>query len=44
MAIGTLLDVTQIPGLRGDLPLEVMPAIMMHTAPQPGAGRPPAEV
>jgi len=43
MAIGTLLDVTQILGLRGDLPLEVMPAIMMHTAPQPGAGRPLAE-
>ena len=37
MAIGTLLDVTQITDLRGDLPLEAMPAIMMLAAPRPGA-------
>lgn len=43
MAIGTLLDVTQILALRADLPLEAMPAIMMLTAPQPGAGRPMSE-
>lgn len=36
MAIGTLLDVTQILDLRGDLPLEDMPAIMLLTAPRPG--------
>ena len=43
MSIGTLLDVTQILGLRGDLPLAAMPAIMMHIAPGPGGGGAPAE-
>jgi AcrR family transcriptional regulator len=43
MAIGMLLDVTQILDLRGDLPLEAMPAIMTLSAPRPGAGNPPAE-
>jgi len=38
MAIGTLLDVTQILDLRGDLPLEDMPAIMLLGAPRPGDG------
>ena len=32
MAIGALLDITQIVDLRSDLPLEAMPAIMMQTA------------
>ena len=35
MAIGTLLDATQILGLRDDLRLEDMPALMMVAAPQP---------
>ncbi len=43
MAIGTLLDVTQILGLREDLPLEAMPAVMMLSAPQPFTGHPTSE-
>ena len=37
MAIGLLLDVTQLLGLREALPLAAMPAIMQLTAPRPGA-------
>jgi AcrR family transcriptional regulator len=40
VAVGTLLDVTQILGLRGDLPLDAMPAIMMLSGPRPGDGQP----
>lgn len=40
MAIGALLDVTQIIGLRDALPLEAMPALMTLAAPR--ASRPPA--
>lgn len=43
MAIGALLDVTQILGMRGDLPLEAMPAIMILTAPRSGGGQLPEE-
>lgn len=37
MAIGLLLDVTQLLGMRDALPLSAMPAIMQLTAPRPGA-------
>lgn len=40
MAIGTLLDATQILGLRADLRLEDMPGLMMIAMPQPAS--PPA--
>lgn len=43
VAIGALLDVTQILGMRQDLPLEAMPAIMMLTAPRPGGSQLPEE-
>jgi AcrR family transcriptional regulator len=36
MAVGTLLDTTQMLGLRDALPLDAMPGIMMVTAPRPG--------
>jgi AcrR family transcriptional regulator len=36
VAIGTLLDVTQITGLRQDLPLEALPAVFMLGAPRLG--------
>ncbi len=39
-AVGTLLDATQIIGVRSDLPLDAMPAIMTIIAPRPGPGRP----
>jgi AcrR family transcriptional regulator len=39
-AIGTLLDVTQILGVRDDLPLEAMPAVMALIAPKRGTGVP----
>jgi len=39
-AVGTLLDVTQIIGIREDLPLAGMPAIMTLIAPKPGRGIP----
>jgi AcrR family transcriptional regulator len=42
-AVGTLLDVTQIIGLRDDLPLEAMPAIMTLAAPKPGRGIAPED-
>jgi TetR/AcrR family transcriptional regulator len=38
VAIGALLDVTQILGMRADLPLEAMPAIMTLAAPRHGRG------
>jgi AcrR family transcriptional regulator len=40
VSIGTLLDLTQVLGMRDDLPLEVMPAIMRISGPRLGAGRP----
>lgn len=43
VAIGALLDVTQILGLRDDLPLAAMPAIMMLVAPRAGGGHPLSE-
>lgn len=43
MAIGTLLDGTQILGLRDDLQLADMPALMMLAMPKPGTGSPPTE-
>lgn len=40
VAVGTLLDVTQILALRDDLPLEAMPAIMGLIGPRLGDGPP----
>lgn len=43
VAVGTLLDVTQILALRDALPLEAMPAIMGLIGPRLGTGQPASE-
>jgi hypothetical protein len=39
VSIGTLLDLTQVLGMRDDLPLAVMPEIMRISGPRPGTPR-----
>jgi AcrR family transcriptional regulator len=41
MAVGALLDLTQIAGLRDQLPAKTIPSIMMLVAPEPGPACPP---
>ena len=43
VSIGTLLDLTQVLGMREDLPLEVMPEIMRISGPRLGGAPRPAE-